>query len=165
MGSFENKMGQAGDSQQEAFRQRCRSAGLRITPQREAIFQALTGSVEHPTVDTVYQEVRRLMPHISFDTVNRTLNTLCEIGAAFVVPGTDNVRRFDGNLSDHQHFRCIKCKRIVDFHHGPFDNVPVPDVLAGRFIVMRKTVCLEGFCDQCTTNPMDNVTQTTSGNR
>ncbi|MBN1124552.1 MAG: transcriptional repressor [Sedimentisphaerales bacterium] len=143
----------------EYFRRQCQKSGLRITPQREAVFCALVDSTDHPTAESVYQQVRSQMPHISFDTVNRTLNTLCEIGAAFVVPGTGNVRHFDGNLSDHQHFRCIKCKRIVDFHHDPFDNVAVPDTLVGRFIVMHKTVCLEGYCDQCSADQIGNVSQ------
>jgi Fur family transcriptional regulator, peroxide stress response regulator len=132
-----------------AFRDRCHRAGMRITPQREAVFRALVASDDHPTAEAVYRRVRREMPHISFDTVNRTLNTLCHIGAAFIVPGSDTVRHFDGDLSSHQHFRCVKCKRIIDFHDEAFDNMPIPDELAQRFVVLRKTVCVEGLCDRC----------------
>jgi len=133
------------------FHRRCHQSGLRITPQREAVFRALAGSRDHPTAETVYERVRPDIPHISFDTVNRTLNTLCRIGAAFVVPGSDTVRHFDADLSDHQHFRCIRCKRIVDFHCEAFENTPIPGQLAERFVVLRKTVCAEGLCDRCAT--------------
>ncbi len=132
-----------------SFRDRCHRAGMRITPQREAVFRALVASDDHPTAEAVYRRVRREMPHISFDTVNRTLNTLCRIGAAFIVPGSDTVRHFDGDLSSHQHFRCVKCKRIIDFHDDAFDNATLPGELAQRFVVLRKTVCVEGLCDRC----------------
>jgi len=89
------------------------------------------------------------MPSISFDTVNRTLVKLSEIGAAFVVEGTGDVKRFDGNLEDHQHFKCIKCKKIFDYHHRPFDDIDLPKEVTGRFKVMRKTVYVEGICDDC----------------
>jgi len=35
--------------------------------------------------------------------------------SAFVAEGSGNAKRFDGNLQGHQHFKCVKCKRIVDF--------------------------------------------------
>jgi rubrerythrin len=74
----------------------------------------------HPTAEDIYREVRKEMPAISLDTVNRTLLTLAEIGAAFIVEGTGQPRRFDGGLEDHQHFLCIKCGKVIDFHHPPF---------------------------------------------
>ena len=89
------------------------------------------------------------MPSVSLDTVNRTLNTLSEAGIAFIVEGSGDARRFDGNLDDHQHFKCVKCKRIVDFHHKPFDNIEVPQEVSEKFEVLRRTVYFEGHCDSC----------------
>ncbi len=131
------------------FGSRCRQAGLKLTPQRVAVYQVLAQTKEHPSADQVFQEVRQSMPSISLDTVNRTLQTLAEIGAAFVVEGSGEVKRFDANLDDHQHFKCIRCKKIVDFHHPPFDQVPVPAELNRGFKILRKTVYFEGLCDQC----------------
>jgi Fur family transcriptional regulator, peroxide stress response regulator len=132
------------------FEDRCRQGGLKVTPQRIAVYQALVESREHPSADTVFQKVRQSQPSISLDTVNRTLLTLAEMGAAFVVEGSGEAKRFDANLQSHQHFKCIRCKRIVDFHHPPFDDVPVPAGLNKGFKVLRKTVYFEGICDQCT---------------
>jgi Fur family peroxide stress response transcriptional regulator len=109
----------------------------------------LAGTDTHPTAEEVHKMVRQDISSISLDTVNRTLLTLVEIGAAFQVEGTGQRRRFDGDLEDHQHFRCIKCGKIVDFHYEPFDNIEIPAHLQGRFQVMRKTVYLEGICKSC----------------
>ncbi len=133
----------------EAFKAKCRAAGLKVTPQRMAVYEVLIKSNEHPSAEMVFRKVKRILPNISLDTVNRTLLTLYEIGAAFAVEGSGDAKRFDGNLKSHQHFKCIKCKRIIDFHHKPFDNIAVPKSISRRFTVLRKTVYLEGICDLC----------------
>jgi len=131
---------------------------LKLTPQRSAIYKALINTDMHPTAEDIYREVRKEMPAISLDTVNRTLLTLAEIGAAFVVEGTGQPRRFDGGLEDHQHFLCIKCGKVIDFHHPPFDNIELPHEIEGKFKVLRKTVYLEGLCETCQNQSLHNQT-------
>ena len=133
----------------ETFERKCRKAGLKVTPQRSAVYKALVRSKEHPSTEMVYKRVKRVLPNISLDTVNRTLLTLSEIGAAFVVEGSGDAKRFDGNLEGHQHFKCVKCKRIVDFYHKPFENIKVPASIGKKFKVLRKSVYFEGICDIC----------------
>ena len=67
----------------DVFVQNCRRNGLKITPQRMAVYKTLLESKEHPSAEMVWGYVRRLFPGISLDTVNRTLLTLAEIGSAF----------------------------------------------------------------------------------
>jgi len=133
----------------DTFREKCREAGLKITPQRLAVYNVLVKSRQHPSAEMVFRKVRDVIPNISLDTVNRTLLTLAEIGAASIVEGSGEVKRFDGRLETHQHFKCIKCRRIFDFHYKPFDNIPVPKNISRRFTVLKKTVYFEGVCDEC----------------
>ncbi len=127
----------------------CRKHGLKLTPQRIAIYKTLISTDSHPTADEVYQMVRTEISNISLDTVNRTLLTLTEIGAAFQVEGTGQPRRFDGGLEDHQHFLCIKCGKVIDFQHDALGDIHIPDEVQGQFKILRKTVYLEGFCSVC----------------
>jgi len=150
MVSPKKQMDQTARAQQ--LQAQLKRAGLKMTPQRLAVYEYLLGSQEHPCAETVFRDLRPTFPTISLDTVNRTLLTLSRVGAAFVVEGTGDAKRFDANLDNHQHFKCIKCKRIIDFHHGPFDNVPVPSCIGEKFTVLRKTVYFEGLCDQCQTD-------------
>ena len=131
------------------FQKRCRETGLKVTAQRLAVYKALIETGEHPSAEVVFRKVKQIFPSISFDTVNRTLLTLSEIKAAFVVECSGDAKRFDGNLNPHHHFRCVRCKRIVDFYHQPFDNVKAPLNIRRKFKVLRKTVYLEGICDSC----------------
>ncbi len=131
------------------FYNHCRGKHLKITPQRVEVYKALIASSEHPSAEAVYEKVRQVLPNVSLDTVNRTLNTLNEIGAAFIVEGSGDVKRFDGNLENHQHFKCIKCKKIFDFNYDGFENITVPENLGQKFKVLRTTVYVEGLCQGC----------------
>ena len=131
------------------FQKRCRDTGLKVTTQRLAVYRALIETAEHPSAETVFRRVKQIFPTISLDTVNRTLRILSEIDSAFIVEGSGDAKRFDGNLQPHQHFKCVRCKRIVDFYHQPFDNVKAPLNIRRKFKVLRKTVYLEGICDSC----------------
>ncbi len=137
------------DEKIRCFTGLCRKIGLRITPQRIEIYKELIKTGEHPSAEILYGKVKKTFPNISFDTVNRTLLTLNKTGVAFIVEGSGDVRRFDGGLEKHQHFKCTKCKRIVDFHHKPFDDIKVPASIGKRFTVLRKSIYLEGICDLC----------------
>ena len=143
------QLGEELKKKMDAFQVRCRKAGLKVTPQRMTVYKTLIESKQHPSADMLYRKVRRIFPNISLDTVNRTLLTLSEIGAASIVEGSGDTKRFDGNLKSHQHFKCVKCKRIIDFHYKPFDSIPVPKTLSRKFTVLKKTVYLEGICDLC----------------
>ena len=137
------------DEKTRWFTSKCRQAGLKVTPQRIAIYRELLKTDAHPSAEMLYEKVKTTFPSISLDTVNRTLLTLNEIGAAFTVEGSGDARRFDGGLNEHQHFKCVKCKRIIDFHHKPFDNIRLPAEISKKFTVLRKTVYVEGICDLC----------------
>ena len=137
------------DEKIRRFTDLCRKTGLRLTPQRIEIYKELIKTDEHPSAEILYEKAKKTFPNISLDTVNRTLLTLNEIGAAFIVEGSGDVRRFDGSMEKHQHFKCVKCKRIIDFHHKPFDIIKLPASIEKRFTVLRKSIYIEGICDLC----------------
>jgi len=137
------------DKKTMQFTSKCREAGLKVTPQRIAIYRELLQTDEHPSAEMLYEKVKKTFPSISLDTVNRTLLTFNEIGVAFTVEGSGGARRYDGGLHEHQHFRCVKCKKIIDFHHKPFDNIKLPPQICQQFKVLRKSVYLEGLCNLC----------------
>lgn len=137
------------DPKMEAFCQRCRQARRKVTPQRMAVYKALLETKEHPSAETVFRRIRWAFPSISLDTVNRTLLTLNDMGVAFIVEGSGDAKRYDANLEVHQHFKCVACRRIIDFRHPPFDEIDIPKNLKARFSVLRATVYLEGLCNAC----------------
>jgi len=133
----------------EIFRNKCREANLKITPQRTIIFDALVNDKGHPTADIVFKRVRKKIPNISFDTVSRTLLSFVDMGLLKVVEGYGRPKRFDTDLDNHHHFQCLKCNKIKDFCNTGFDALEIPKEIKSRFTVTGKKVVLEGLCDSC----------------
>lgn len=126
-----------------------REQGARVTPQRVAILRAVENTGSHPDVDAVYQRVSREYPHISRDTVYRTLSMMEEkkiIGSVLFV---GNAKRYDPNTVRHHHLICIRCREIFDFSAEEFDRLEPPSSAIGTFELVRTTVHVEGICDKC----------------
>ena len=133
----------------EDFYLRSKKHGLKITPQRTAIYQELLKAKDHPSADIIYKRLIKRVPNISFDTVNRTLLTFAKIGITHIVEGYGQPKRYDPDLNDHHHFRCIQCSRIIDFCNKSYDNISVPEEIQKQFTVLSKKVVLEGLCERC----------------
>jgi Fur family transcriptional regulator, peroxide stress response regulator len=131
------------------FYKRTKKNGLKITPQRTAIYQELLKARDHPSADIIYKRIVQKIPNISFDTVNRTLLTFAKIGITNIVEGYGQPKRYDPDMNNHHHFRCIQCNSIIDFYSKKYDNIAVPEDIKKRFTVINKKVVLEGLCDKC----------------
>ncbi|KPL08358.1 hypothetical protein AMJ86_00960 [bacterium SM23_57] len=131
------------------FRKICHKHGMKITPQRVAIYKELLSSKKHPSASTIHRRIENYYPNISLGTVNSTLLVFAKIGLARVVESSGDPKRFDPNLEPHHHFRCIKCGKIIDFQSSAYDGITVPVEIDQRFIVLGKKVHLEGLCDKC----------------
>ena len=68
------------DLNSEELLARFRQHSVRLTRQRAAIYMALTGTTSHPTVDDLYQTVRRQHPMMSRNTVYYTVGVLRQAG-------------------------------------------------------------------------------------
>lgn len=133
----------------DSFKAKCKERGLKTTPQRFAVYKELLRSDDHPHADVVFRKVRKIFPHISFDTINRTLLTFAEIGIVNIVEGYGEPKRFDIETDQHHHFRCIKCNSIIDFQSKACDNLKIPNDLEKQHTILSKRIVLEGICDKC----------------
>ena len=137
------------DDRLDMFYKRARKNGLKITPQRTAIYEELLKAKDHPTADDIYKRIIKKIPNVSFDTVNRTLLTFSKIGITNVVEVYGQAKRYDPDLDLHHHFRCIQCGSIMDLYSREFDNITVPEEVDKQFTVINKKVVLEGLCSKC----------------
>ena len=137
------------DDSLDIFRKKCKENNLKITPQRIVIYGELLKSKDHPHAETLYKRVKKIIPDISLDTVNRTLITFSKIGLVKNVEGYGEARRYDPDIQNHHHFRCLNCNSIIDFDHKPYDDIIIPGYIEKRFTITNKKVLLEGYCDKC----------------
>jgi Fur family peroxide stress response transcriptional regulator len=136
----------------DLFRKKCRENKLKITPQRIVIYRELIKSKDHPNAESLYRRIKKIIPDISLDTVNRTLITFSKIGLSKNVEGYGEPKRYDPELKNHHHFRCINCKSIIDFEYKPYDNIIIPAGIKKKFRITNKKVLLEGYCNKCRDN-------------
>lgn len=133
----------------DKFIKNCKASGLKITPQRIAIYKEVLNSADHPSAETIYKNMKYAHPNISFDTVNRTLLTFAEMGLIQIVEGSGDVRRFDANVEKHHHLRCINCGEIIDFYYKKYDDLEIPQEIRKKFLVKKIRVVIEGTCPSC----------------
>ncbi|MBE6805538.1 MAG: transcriptional repressor [Ruminococcaceae bacterium] len=81
---------------------------------REVIMEVLSSTTTHPTVNWIYERARQKIPNISLGTVYRNLTDLAKEGIISEVPVGDGYQHFDANTSNHIHFYCLSCGKIVD---------------------------------------------------
>lgn len=136
------------NNQKQIFLEKCKEIGLKVTPQRVAIFEELDGDTSHPNVQEIYDRIRIKIPNISFDTVNRTLLSFADIGLLEVIPVRGRAKRFDPCTATHSHFLCIRCGKLIDVEGDDFDEIKVPSSLDDH-VILSKKIILEGICSDC----------------
>ncbi len=133
----------------DIFIKKCKEHGLKITPQRCAVYKEIYGADNHPSAEEVYKSIHTEYPNISYDTVNRTLLTFADMGLVEIVKGQSGPRRFDPNTDSHHHIYCVNCGEIVDFYNEEFDNLEIPSDIQQRYDITGKRVVLKGVCKKC----------------
>ena len=122
----------------------------RMTRQRAVILEELRKNKSHPTADELYSIVRERLPRISLGTVYRNLDFLADSGEIRRLEAAGSTKRFDGDISRHQHVRCVQCGRIgdvMDIHEAP--SVSGMKV-EGFSAVLSSRIEYDGICNGCT---------------
>lgn len=136
------------ESQLEDLLQRCRTAGLHVTPQRLAIYRAVLEAEDHPTPEALYQRVRPSMPSLSLATIYKVLDALTKLGVVKEVHVSGDSKRYDANLDKHHHLVCTRCKKVHDVYNAQFDAIALPKKLSG-FVAQAVSVQVFGLCAAC----------------
>ncbi|AEB09051.1 ferric uptake regulator, Fur family [Desulfobacca acetoxidans DSM 11109] len=122
---------------------------ISVTPQRLEILKNIISRYDHPSADSIYQEVRRHLPMISFNTVYKTLETFCQLGLITKINPLHEVARYDGNVAPHAHLVCTRCHKVEDFDWSWPDDIPLPDASPEGFKIESVSVQFFGLCQQC----------------
>ncbi len=131
------------------FISRSKELGIKVTPQRVAIYKELASTDQHPSTEIIYNKIRDYYPNISLTTVYRTLETFEKLGLISVVNVLYNAARYDANLDPHHHIVCTQCKKVEDVYDESFTNLDVSEKTLGDYKVEGYSVLLSGVCIDC----------------
>ena len=91
-----------------------RESGMRLTPQRRAVIDVLSGDTTHPFAEDVASRVATKMPGVSLSTVYKTLHEFAALGLIHEL-GSSGAMRFDAEPEPHAHVECPICLAVEDF--------------------------------------------------
>ena len=97
------------------FREKLQEKGLKVTPQRVAIFEAILKLNNHPTADDIIAFIKTNHPNISVGTVYKVLDTFVENNLLKKVKTEKDSMRYDPHVANHHHLYCYETERIDDY--------------------------------------------------
>jgi len=133
----------------DGFIRRCRDLGVKVTPQRVAIYRELMSTGEHPSAEIIYKKVKSYYSNISLTTIYRTLETFEKLGIISVANVLHDTARYDANLDHHHHLVCIVCKKVEDFYDDSLANLGLSKKSIDNYKVLSYTVQINGICKNC----------------
>ncbi len=137
------------ENQRDVIVNRLKSKGLRVTPQRFAVYANLCSRRDHPTVEQILKDLNQDFPISSQATVYTSLQALRKVGLVKEVLLEEGVSRYDANVEPHHHFHCRQCGSIKDVPWDTFDSFNLEHL---PYLAESYEVTIRGLCDRCTGN-------------
>ena len=97
------------------FRNQLVEKGLKVTPQRIAILEAIIQLGNHPTADNIIDYIRKKHPNISTATVYKVLDAFVACGLINRVVTERNIMRYDAIMESHHHLYFSDSDKIEDY--------------------------------------------------
>lgn len=91
------------------------SVGLKITPQRIAVMEALNKLKSHPSAEMIISFIQKSHPHIAVGTIYKVLELFVAKGIIKKVLTDKGVMRYDSVLDKHHHMYCSETGEILDY--------------------------------------------------
>lgn len=126
--------------------------GLKVTPQRMHILEAVYALENHPTADHIIAYIRDKYPNIATGTVYKVLEALVENKLISRVKTDRDIMRYDGVIEKHHHFYCSECDLIEDYIDEELDLL-LKDYFKKKkfpgFEIEDITLQIRGKSDKC----------------
>jgi Fur family peroxide stress response transcriptional regulator len=95
--------------------------GLKVTPQRVAVLEALYYLTNHPTAESIKEFVHRNHPNLAMGTIYNTLETFVEKHIVKKIKTDKDFVRYDIITDNHHHLYCNHCDRIENYFDEELD--------------------------------------------
>ena len=89
--------------------------GLKVTPQRMRVLEAIYKLNNHPTAENILNFIRKNDPNVGSGTVYKVLETLVENDLIKKVKTEKDIMRYDAIMENHNHLYCSESDRIEDY--------------------------------------------------
>jgi Fur family peroxide stress response transcriptional regulator len=149
------RRGKGAKNSQSRFEQmlnRLEEHGFRITPQRRAVLRILAASEDHPSVEMIYDKVRREFPTTSLATIYKTVTLLRQLNEVLELGFPEGSNRYDGHRPyPHPHVICTQCRKIIDPDLERLTDLKNELVAETGFQITSHRLDFFGICPDCQT--------------
>ena len=126
-----------------------REKGLKVTPQRIAVYNMLMNTYEHPNAEMIYKSLEPTNPTMSLATVYKTLDFFKQLGLVQELNVGEPSSRYDAVVQCHPHTVCKVCGKVEDLHMEELTDVAKKLVPGLDFEVEMEQLILYGKCSAC----------------
>lgn len=133
----------------ERWRERLRAGGHRITPQREAVLEAVR-RLSHPTAESIFAALHESEPGLNLSTVYRNLTVLQEAGVithAHLGSGPPVYHLADD--APHIHLSCLECGSVSSVPTSAAADFGDFVATASGFRIDPTHSAVYGLCAEC----------------
>jgi len=133
------------------FREYLRGNGKLYSKQREQILDIFLKTEHHPTINDLYDLIRKKHPQIGLATVYRTMRVICDAGLARETDFGGGIRRFEHKYKHqhHDHLICLKCGRIIEVMSPEIEKLQESLAKKHRFKAVEHRMEIFGICKAC----------------
>ena len=138
-------------SAKDIFTEYLKSKGLLCSEQRKQILEVFLRTEKHPTINDLYDIVRKKNPKIGIATVYRAMTVICNAGLARQVDFGDGQRRFEHKYEHrhHDHLVCLKCGRVIEVMSPKIEAIQDRLAKKHNFTPIRHRMQIFGTCSKC----------------
>ena len=133
------------------FRKYLERRGLKLTHERQALFDELFSRQEHVEADELLVRLRAKHKKISRATIYRTLELMVDAGIVGRVRIGEAGYRYERLRAGdhHDHLICDQCGRVIEFREPRIEQLQ--DEVAERygFVLVSHTHQMRGICRSC----------------
>ncbi len=126
-----------------------REKGLKVTPQRIAVYNMLLQTNSHPNADMIYRALEETNPTMSLATVYKTLDYFKHLGLVQELNVGEGSARYDATVHCHPHAVCTCCGKVVDLEVEELTNLHEKLSQPLDFAVSCEQLILYGTCAEC----------------
>ena len=136
----------------QLFRRYLRDQGLPVTPQREAVADAIFSSKGHLSVEDIEGALRGTGERIGKATIYRTVEILVRSGLVEEHDFGEGFKRYEhlfGSTPVHEHLICVNCHQVVEFQSPEVVRLQEETARQHGFAPVRHRLEIYGLCRGC----------------
>ena len=143
---------QPNQNPEPSYVERLRRHGVRVTPQRLIVLEALAAHSGHISADEILRWAAARYPAINLATVYRTLDLLLSIGLVAQTDFGSGVSFFElVGEAPHHHLVCERCHAVLEVNDEALRPVRESILRDYGFFTNTRHLALFGTCHACQT--------------